>query len=204
MINNLSELIIIIPVLLFSLTIHEYSHGKAAFSLGDPTAKNAGRLTMNPISHIDPIGAICLFLFHFGWAKPVPVDTRYFKNPKRDIIIMALSGPISNFAAAMTASLFYRFLPLEIAFYKLLLIYLILFNVALGLFNLLPIPPLDGSHVMENLLPRNAAFRYRQIGRHAPFILIGILLADRFLHLDILGKVLNYPISFIVGLLIGS
>lgn len=204
MINNLSELIIIVPVLLFSLTIHEYSHGKAALSLGDPTAKNAGRLTINPLSHLDPIGAICLFLFHFGWAKPVPVDTRYFSNPKRDIIIMALSGPLSNFAAAMSAGLFYRFLPLEIALYKLFLLYMVIFNVALGLFNLLPIPPLDGSHVMENLLPHSAAVRYRQFRRHAPLILIGVLLADRFLHLGILGKMLNYPITFLVKALIGS
>ena len=106
---NISEWIIKIPVLLFAITIHEYAHGKAALSLGDPTAKLAGRLSLNPISHIDPVGAICLFLFHFGWAKPVPVDIRFFKNTSRDIILMSLSGPMANIAAAFVTGLFIRY-----------------------------------------------------------------------------------------------
>ena len=109
---NLIDILIRVFVVLFAITIHEYSHGKAALSLGDPTAKNAGRLTLNPIKHIDPIGAICLFIFHFGWAKPVPVDVRYFQNPKKDTIIMALSGPISNFGAAFAAGMFLKNFPM--------------------------------------------------------------------------------------------
>ena len=108
------QLILLTPILLFAITIHEYSHGKAALSLGDPTAKNAGRLTLNPLSHIDPIGAICLLFFHFGWAKPVPVNTYYFQNKRRDIILMALSGPVSNISAACIAGLFLRYYDLDI------------------------------------------------------------------------------------------
>ncbi|MBW2609615.1 MAG: site-2 protease family protein [Deltaproteobacteria bacterium] len=201
---DIAEWIIRIPVLLFAITIHEYSHGKAALSLGDPTAKNAGRLSLNPIIHIDPLGAICLFFFHFGWAKPVPVDVRYFKNIRRDIVIMALSGPISNIAAAFVTGLFIRYFLLPYEVYLKLLTYMILMNTGLGLFNLLPIPPLDGSHVMENILPSGASKIYRQMSRYAPLILIGILMLDRFLHIGIFGKILGYPIFYIAHLFGGD
>lgn len=186
--------IIKIAVVLFAVTIHEYSHGKAAFSLGDPTAKNAGRLTLNPLRHIDPMGAVCMFLFHFGWAKPVPVDTRYFKNKRQDTILMALSGPVSNIAAAFVTGIFIRyfFLPSEI--YLKTLIYMILMNTGLGLFNLLPIPPLDGSHVLENILPPPASRIFRKMRRYAPMVFIGVLLFDRFMNLNIFGKLFSYPI----------
>ncbi len=190
----ITEWIIRIPVLLFAVTIHEYAHGKAALSLGDPTARDAGRLTLNPLPHIDPLGAICLFLFHFGWAKPVPVDTRYFKNPRRDTILMSISGPLANFAAAFVAGIFIRYLLLPWDGYAMLLVYMVFMNTGLGLFNLLPLPPLDGAHVMENLLPSRAATAYRRAGRYAPMVLIGVLLLDRFTHLNILGSLLLKPI----------
>ena len=202
--SNILEWIIRIPVLLFAITIHEYAHGKAALSLGDPTAKNAGRLTLNPISHIDPIGAICFFLFYIGWAKPVPVDVRYFQNRRRDIVLMALSGPIANIAAAFVTGLFIRFFLIPWEAYLKLLAYMILMNTGLGLFNLLPIPPLDGSHVFENILPPSAARTYRQITRYAPFVFIGILLLDRVLHVGLLARLLGYPIFFITHLFAGD
>ena len=183
-----------ISIILFALTIHEYAHGKAALSLGDPTAKNAGRLTLNPLSHIDPLGAIFMFIFHFGWAKPVPVNPAYFKDKRKGIILMALSGPVSNIAAAFIAGLFMRYLYINSQIYQMILVYIIILNIGLGLFNLLPIPPLDGSHVLENLLPLPVAERFMKTRRYAPIVLLGVLFLDNFTHLNIFGRLFSYPI----------
>lgn len=202
---NPVELGIRIAVLLFAVTIHEYAHGKAALSLGDPTAKNAGRLTLNPLSHIDLMGAICMFLFNFGWAKPVPINPAYFAGKRKDIILMALSGPISNIAAAFIAGLFMRYLYfIPVDGYKLLLVYMILMNVGLGLFNLLPIPPLGGSRVLENMLPPSAARGFLYIKHFAPIALIGVLLLDNFMNLNIFGRIFSTPIIKISGLFGGK
>ena len=201
---NISEWIVRIPVLLFAITIHEYAHGKAALSLGDTTAKDAGRLSLNPLSHIDPLGAISLFLFNFGWAKPVPVNTGYFKNPRRDIIMMALSGPIANIGVALVTGIFIRYFILPSEIYLKVLLYMILMNTGLGLFNLLPLPPLDGSHVLENILPSSTSHRYQQFSRYAPFFLIGLLMLDHFFRVNILGRVLIGPILFMSHLFGGD
>jgi Zn-dependent protease len=195
--------IIRIAVLLFAVTIHEYSHGKAALSLGDPTAKNAGRLTLNPLRHIDPVGAVCMYLFGVGWAKPVPVNIAYFSDRRKDTILMALSGPVSNLAAAFVAGLLIRYYYLQIDIYLLILVNMVLLNTGLGLFNLLPIPPLDGSHVLENILPAGAASGYQKIRRYAPMIFLGVLIADHYLNLNIFGRILNYPILIVAKLFAG-
>jgi len=201
---DITQWIIKIPVLLFAITIHEYAHGRAAFELGDPTAKLMGRLSFNPLIHIDILGAICLFLFNFGWAKPVPVDIRYFKNMRRDVIIMALAGPAANLMAALAAGLLIRFLILPFELYLQVLLWLILMNIGLGIFNLLPLPPLDGSHVLENLLPPRAADKYRVFGRYGPFLLIGIVLLDNFAHTGIIGRLLIGPMFYIAHLFAGD
>lgn len=201
---NISEWIIRIPVLLFAITIHEYAHGRLALSLGDPTAKNAGRLTFNPISHIDPFGAICLLLFNFGWAKPVPVDIRFFKNIRRDTVLMSLGGPMANMAAAFVTGMVIRYFLFPWEVYLKVLIYMILMNLGLGLFNLLPIPPLDGSHVLENLLPPRASQKYREIGRYGPHLLFGIIMLDNFAHTGILNRILVYPMIHLAHLFAGD
>lgn len=199
------EIVIRIAVLLFAVTIHEYAHGKAALSLGDPTAKDAGRLTLNPLRHIDPMGAICMFLFNFGWAKPVPVNTAYFADKRKDTILMALSGPVSNIAAAFIAGLFMRyFFNIPLQGYKLLLVYMILMNIGLGLFNLIPIPPLDGSHVLENILPPAASRKFIHVRRYAPIVLLGILLLDHYTDLNLFGRLLSSPILKIAALFGGE
>ena len=203
MTHDIAEWIIRIAVLLFAITIHEYAHGRMALFLGDPTAKNAGRLTLNPIPHIDPLGAICLFLFRFGWAKPVPVDLRYFKNPRMGSFLVSLSGPLANIAAAFLAGMAFRFFLFPSEIYITLLVTLILMNIGLGLFNLLPIPPLDGSHILESFLPYRAALAYRRAGRYAPMILIGVFLADRFLHTGIIFTVLHQPMRYLLWLFSG-
>jgi Zn-dependent protease len=201
---HITEWIVRIPVLLFAITIHEYGHGKAALSLGDPTAKEHGRLTLNPISHLDPLGAICLFLFNFGWAKPVPVDPRYFKNPRRDIILMSMSGPIANLSAALVAGIFIRYFLLPFEVYLKVLVYMVLMNVGLGLFNLIPIPPLDGSHVLENVMPSSVASYYRRFRRYGAFFLIAVVLLDNFAHTGILNHLLVYPMLALSHLFAGD
>lgn len=200
---DLVQWVIKIPVLLFAITIHEYAHGRAALWLGDPTAKLSGRLSLNPLHHIDPFGAICLFLFNFGWAKPVPVNPRYFKNMRRDIIIMSLSGPLANISAAFLAGMLIRYLLLPWEVYQITLIYLLFMNIGLGLFNLLPIPPLDGSHVLENALSLDAAQKYREFGRYGPILILAIVMLDNFAHTGIINRVLIGPMKYLAHLFSG-
>jgi Zn-dependent protease len=200
---DLVQWVIKIPVLLFAITIHEYAHGRAALWLGDPTAKLSGRLSLNPLHHIDPFGAICLFLFNFGWAKPVPVNPGYFKNMRRDIIIMSLCGPLANISAAFLAGMLIRYLLLPWEVYQIALIYLLFMNIGLGLFNLLPIPPLDGSHVLENVLSLNAAQKYREFRRYGPILILAIVMLDNFAHTGIINRVLIGPMKYLAHLFSG-
>jgi Zn-dependent protease len=195
--HQITEWIIRAGVLLFAITIHEYAHGRTAYALGDPTAKNAGRLSWNPITHLDPIGAI------FGWAKPVPVDTRYFRNPRVGSFLVSIAGPLANLGVALLAGLLVRSFLFPSKVYLNLLISMMLMNIGLGIFNLLPIPPLDGSHVLETFLPFSALKKYREIGRHAPLVLIGIFLADRFLDTGIVFTLLYQPMRYLVWIFSG-
>ncbi|MFC1645610.1 site-2 protease family protein [Candidatus Omnitrophota bacterium] len=174
---------IIFSLLLFFLAvvIHEFAHGWMAYKLGDPTAKYSGRLTLNPIAHIDPIGTIALPLFLvvtgspilFGWAKPIPVNFLGLHNPKKDMIWVGLAGPCANILLAIIISIIIKlkmvFLPLEILEYFMLL------NLVLATFNLIPIPPLDGSRVVMGLLPSKLSYKYMQLERFG-FIIIVIML----------------------------
>jgi Zn-dependent protease len=176
-------LLISLGLLLVAMTVHEFAHGAAAYLLGDHTAKDSGRLTLNPLAHIDPVGTILLPLvlffstngrFVFGSAKPVPIDYRFLRNPRRDIIWIGLSGPAANFLLALACSLVLRFTPVSGAgFY--ILENLIVINVVLGVFNLVPIPPLDGSRVVMGLLPRELSYRYALIEPFGFFIVMGLV-----------------------------
>lgn len=185
---NFAELAIQIPVLLLALTVHEFAHGYVAYRLGDPTAKSQGRLTMNPLKHLDPLGTLAFIFIKFGWAKPVPVNPRYFRNPKQDMLYVALAGPATNLFLAIICAILVKFLmAIEpnlpqgqllnsvILPFKLCLIYSVWINVLLCIFNFLPIPPLDGSRILMGLLPYNLAVKYAQLERFS-FVLILILL----------------------------
>lgn len=200
---DITQWIVRIPVLLLAITVHEYAHGRVAYALGDPTARLRGRLTLNPLLHIDPLGALCLFLFNFGWARPVPVDPRYFTNIRRDIILLSIAGPAANFALALGAGLLTRFFLFHNELYQMILIYMLLMNLGLGLFNLIPLPPLDGSHVLENLLPPRAALRYREFGRYGPFVIMGVVLLDSMANTGIFRAVLIGPMRFLAQLFSG-
>jgi Zn-dependent protease len=201
---DITEWIVKIPVLLLAVSLHEYAHGRAALALGDPTAKAMGRLTLNPLPHIDPFGALCLFLFSFGWAKPVPVNPSYFRDVRKGVIIMSLAGPAANLLTALAAGLLMRFLPLPFEIYLKVLLWMLLMNIGLGLFNLLPIPPLDGSHVLENLLSPAAARKYREWGRYGPMIILGVVLLDNFAHTGIIGRILIGPMFSLAHLFAGD
>jgi Zn-dependent protease len=173
-----------IPIFLFALTVHEFSHGYIAYRFGDPTAKNAGRLTLNPIPHIDPMGAIVFILsgFTFGWAKPVPVVPYYFREYKRGILWSAAAGPISNLILALGFGIIFRLISVvsdeQLAdILSAFTSYAVIINCALAFFNLIPLPPLDGSKVLFGLLPDKYDYIIEQLERVGPFglmILIGI------------------------------
>ncbi|BCL59599.1 protease [Desulfomarina profundi] len=207
--NSIIEFIILAPPLLFALTFHEFAHGYVAWRFGDPTAKDAGRLTLNPLSHLDPIGTIAFFFIKFGWAKPVPVNPIYFKNPKRDMLWVALAGPVTNLVLAVLSAFIIKMIwalatmlpysPLAEAILiplSRMLIASVWINLVLCIFNFLPIPPLDGSRILTGLLPDDLARSYMQVERYG-FIII-LLLAFS----GLLSRVILPIISFANNMLL--
>lgn len=174
--------------MLLSLSFHEFSHGYVAFKLGDPTAKQAGRLTLNPLAHIDPLGTLCMLIFRFGWAKPVPVNVMYFKDRKKGMAITAAAGPISNLLLAFLCLLL--FVPVlvyagwtAVGSYAANFLYImVMINVGLAVFNLLPISPLDGSKILYAVLPNKIYFsimRYERYFQPVLFLLLWTGLLSR-------------------------
>ena len=183
----LDELILVAAALL-SITVHETCHGLVAYWLGDPTAKRAGRLTLNPIKHIDLMGLVMMVVVKFGWAKPVPVDMRYFRHPKRGMALTALAGPVSNvilaFLALVLRSILYFFLWKngETALLSGLItfcVYVAVISTGLAVFNLIPVPPLDGSKILFSLLPERLYWKLMQYERYGMMVLVILLLTDK-------------------------
>ncbi|XOQ44036.1 MAG: Peptidase, M50 family [Clostridium sp.] len=165
LISVIFQILAALFVIFCILPLHEFAHAWAAGKLGDHTAKYNGRLTMNPLASFDPIGSLFLLLFGFGWAKPVPIDPRYFKNPKRDMALTAVAGPLSNLLAAWVGALIYIGLQLALktslpSFVYIFFDVYITINVALAVFNLLPIPPLDGSKILGGFLSNRTLYNY--------------------------------------------
>lgn len=183
--NMIQQIVLLVVPVLFSITVHEVCHGYAAYRLGDPTAKLAGRLTLNPIKHIDIVGMLVLFITRMiGWAKPVPVDPRYFRNPRKDMMWVSLAGPASNLVLAFLFALVFKVVGgLLTASYLYPLAYMIqitiMINVGLAIFNLIPIPPLDGSHILEGLLPHDMAVTYARVVTPYGFIILLVLIFTR-------------------------
>lgn len=177
---------------LIALAVHEWAHAFVAHTLGDPTAKYEGRLTLNPIAHIDPLGALLFLTVGFGWGKPVPVNPRYFRNHRRDTALVALAGPVSNlvlaFAAALCFSLFSRVAGSDLVSTFLAKLFLdsIGLNLALMAFNLLPIAPLDGSKILASFIPYRYEDQYDDFMQYGPYILLVILLLERVANVPLL------------------
>ncbi|HIE04420.1 MAG TPA: site-2 protease family protein [Candidatus Latescibacteria bacterium] len=189
--NSVARFVLSAPGILLALTVHEVAHGWVAYILGDPTAKRAGRLTFNPLAHLDILGTIMLFLVHFGWARPVPVDPYNLRNPKRDMIWISLAGPGANILTAFVLTRLMRlltgiWLPGPLLY---LLSFGMYINLILAFFNLIPVHPLDGEKVLVGLLPLGPAYRFAQLERYGPLILIVVLLFDQMVFPVVRGTV---------------
>jgi len=208
------ELILVIPVLLLSLSIHEYSHGYVSYKLGDPTPKANGRLTLNPIAHLSLMGSLVLLITRrIGWAKPVPVDPRYYKNPRKGMMLVGIAGPSSNLILAAIFALIFRTVMALISVnsvgaiggqvsnlqYVILrfLMLAIIVNLSLGFFNLLPIPPLDGSNILRGLIPRNLDKYLNKLQGPLGMVILLVLA-----YTGILWGMISPFVNFFLGILI--
>ncbi|MDY3297301.1 site-2 protease family protein [Selenomonas sp.] len=177
---SILSLIAGIPGLIIAMVVHEYAHARMAVTLGDFTPRLMGRLTLDPRAHIDPIGLLMLFLVRFGWAKPVTINPNNFKQPRRDDILVSVAGPAANliiaFVTLFLLVLFTKYAgrPSSGAIYVLRLI--IIYNINFAIFNMIPIPPLDGSHILRELLPRDLAYQFDRLERYSFLILIVFLM----------------------------
>jgi len=196
--NKTQLMILMTPVILFSLTVHEYSHGRMALRLGDDTAQRLGRLSFNPLRHLDILGVLFFYFVGFGWAKPVPVDPRNFEHPRRDMMYVAIAGPLSNIALAVCCSFFIRLISPEFSYLFVILAYGIWINVALAVFNMLPMYPLDGSSVLKGMVSQKIAEGMTNLDRFGAFLILGVFLLDHFAHTGILATILMLPINYSV------
>jgi Zn-dependent protease len=199
------EILVKLLALFLAIVPHEVAHGYVAWKLGDPTARRANRLTLNPLAHIDLFGSIILpglLIFMnippFGWAKPVPFNPWYFRDPRRGIMLVGAAGPIVNFTMAILIALLLRVLGPGAGLFVQFLGYLCLINIFLGVFNLIPIPPLDGSRVVMGLIPEEWAGPYMRLERFGFAIIIGLL------YLGVLERVISPVAFFLFRLLLGT
>ena len=206
----LLRFVVTLPLLLVSLVAHELAHGWVAWRLGDPTAKVHGRLTLNPLKHLDVWGTVALIVtfigsggtFFFGWAKPVPVDPRYFKDPQRGMMLVGAAGPAANFALALvSAGLVWLTYTWSLFAAQALALAFVL-NVVLGVLNLVPIPPLDGSRVVGGFLPRDLYLRWVDLDRYGNYVFIGLLvvmIAAPQVFESTIGRVLDWSFALLPG-----
>jgi len=167
-----SDMLLRIPALLIAITVHEYAHARVSYALGDPTPKWSGRLSLNPLAHLDPIGLLILWIFRFGWAKPVQINPSYYENYKKGIMLVSLAGPATNLLiATITLILLKMGIGAGTILYAFIYV-LFLYNLSLSVFNLIPIPPLDGSKILSSLLQGKILYNYYQIEPYGPLILI--------------------------------
>lgn len=199
----LIEILFLVPAILFAISIHEFAHGAMAYGLGDPTPKYQGRLTLNPLAHLDPLGAIMLLVFRFGWAKPVQVNPLYFKDRRKGMMLVAFAGPLANITSAFIFYQIYQIVPPllpNLTSASIVAIFLeinIAINISLAAFNLLPFPPLDGSKILGGFLPLKYRLSFERLAQFSPVVLILLLWSGIFQ--KILSPVVNV-LYFLIGI----
>ena len=205
-------LLLIAPPILLALTFHEYAHAYMAYRYGDDTARQSGRLTLNPLRHLDPLGTIMIFIVHFGWAKPVPVNPNRLRNPKKDMLWISAAGPMANMVLALASGLLIRVLltigvtpdrHTAIGLLFFMVIMSLQINLALAIFNILPIAPLDGSKILFALLPVRYEKLIYFLERYGPFILIGLIIFSQATGVSVLGGLIWPFVDFFRTLFAG-
>lgn len=203
--NQLPLYIVRAVTLVIALSVHEFSHAAAAYALGDDTAKRYGRLTLNPIAHLDPFGALMVLLVGFGWAKPVPVSAHVVnRKTPFGLAIVSFAGPASNFLLALIAALLYRIPVLAVGWFGYALVNFAVINLSLGVFNLLPIAPLDGEKIAERFIPRSARSTWYLVQSYGPQILLVVLLILPYFRINIISWILGPIVSGLFRLFMGG
>lgn len=195
-------LVLLIPVLLFALVFHEFSHAWVANKLGDPTARYSGRLTLNPMAHLDPFGTLMILFVGFGWAKPVPVDTRYLTNPRVDMMKIAIAGPAANLLLAFIGGTIIRFGLIGGSIAMMILLFTQI-NIMLAVFNMIPIPPLDGSQIFSGFMMRKNPELVYKLQTYGPQILLGLIMIGYFTRISPIWMVMSPFVNFFLFLFAG-
>ena len=195
-------LILLIPVLVFALVFHEFSHAWVANKLGDPTARYSGRLTLNPLAHLDPFGSLMILFVGFGWAKPGPVDSRYLANPRVDMMKIAFAGPAANLLLAFVGGTIIR-TGLVSGSITLMLLLFTQINIMLAVFNMIPIPPLDGSQIFSSIMMRRYPELVYKLQMYGPQILLGLIMIGYFTRISPIWIVISPFVNFFLFLFAG-
>ena len=195
-------LILLIPVLVFALVFHEFSHAWVANKLGDPTARYSGRLTLNPLAHLDPFGSLMILFVGFGWAKPVPVDSRYLANPRVDMMKIAFAGPAANLLLAFVGGTIIR-TGLVSGSITLMILLFTQINIMLAVFNMIPIPPLDGSQIFSGIMMRRYPELVYKLQMYGPQILLGLIMIGYFTRISPIWIVMSPFVNFFLFLFAG-
>jgi Zn-dependent protease len=198
----LEVLVLLIPVLLFALVFHEFAHGWVANKLGDPTAKDAGRLTLNPMAHLDMVGSLMILFVGFGWAKPVPVDSRYLANPRIDMMKIAFAGPAANLLLAFVTGILIRATGYLGPFTTMMIMFTQI-NIMLAVFNMIPIPPLDGSQIFSGMMIRSNPDLVMKLQMYGPQILMGLILFGMFTSFSPIWMIISPFVNFFMFLFAG-
>ena len=195
-------LVLLIPVLLFALVFHEFAHGWVANKLGDPTAKYAGRLTLNPMAHLDMFGSLMILFVGFGWAKPVPVDSRYLANPRTDMMKIAFAGPAANLLLALFTGILIRITG-SLGSFTTMMIMFTQINITLAVFNMIPIPPLDGSQIFSGFMIRSNPDLVMKLQIYGPQILMGLILFGMLTSISPIWMIISPFVNFFMFLFTG-